>query len=449
MLATAIPVSRSSPTVPPRSPMLCHNYPLPFEDGRTGGRQGAILNSQIPRVGASALAAIGSQAALSLGGIFAVLSVSRSQSVEEFGAFALLYTALTTCAGATRAYYGTGFMLGTNDPAAERNSRLKEAYAVVIVLSVAISALGVVISSAPLTNGVTSSPVTLATLLALPVACIYELLRSYAIAEGIYKLVLSADSLRMVGYVAVLVLGPQMSGSIFYVSWLSVSLAGLSVMALRVRAKPAFSGLLDGLKRSRRIQVSTLGVSSLSGFTSLLFGFVVTGFGGSAMFAALRGASALFGPLNSLFVFLDTFILGSLARAPAGQRLRLWSAIAISCLLAVIAWATVLLLFGGYFADYLLGETWEQASAVLPIMAWEYLMLTVVGVSGLVLKVYLKAGALIRNKIASSTIILIGSVLVGLTSPNTVSFAVVSAVAASSGALLAGRIAIKSLKGTP
>lgn len=341
--------------------------------------------------------------------VIVVLAIAKVLTPDTFGAFSLVYTGLTMAVGVSRAFFGIPIAIASADSPEQRHRLyLRSVSAVMIVSPVILGALfflGWAVAPGWLLQEAFLA--VLITAIAAPLIVIQDVSRYYAIASHRAAIALTSDAIWFVAAMSLFLAGPLMGPQLVLFIWLvSVAAAALAAAGpLGFRADLA--GGLGLLKIAPGLRESVAATVLLSNGTTLAVGFMVAPVFGIQAVGSLRGAGTLFGPINSLISLLDFSVLGYLARRDRAKDVRfLFSLAGIACALSAV-WGIALLLLPYNWGYFLLGETWEGARSLLPVVALEYIVLAAVASLALTLKARLAAGPILWSKISSSVVILV------------------------------------------
>ncbi|MDO5677051.1 MAG: hypothetical protein Q4G35_06035 [Propionibacteriaceae bacterium] len=152
---------------------------------------------------------------------------------------------------------------------------------------------------------------------------------------------------------------------------------------------------------------------------------------------AWRGATTLFGPLNTLITLLDFAILGRYVALEQGERYRYLRRLGLAYAGIAAGWGLLLALVPDTVGGLLLGPSWPDATRLLPIAAVEYVFLCAVAVVLLEFKASQWARRITINKLLTSGIIVGVSLTVALTLPSIEFIALASVAGAVAGFALA------------
>ncbi|MFG2773871.1 hypothetical protein [Streptomyces sp. NPDC048350] len=311
------------------------------------------------------------QAAASLTNIAVLVIAARASSADGFAAFSMVYIVFTVLLGLGAAYVGQSVVLEKGEEH-ETGAAVRSAVAFTATASTAAGAL--LLAAGAVLGGATGLAV-LALGAVLPVVLVQDGLRYGFSALRRPHLALAADLLRLACAVPALLLQPHGSSParlvlVWGLSALPAALLGLALLHPYVRNRPWSLRRLLGKDHLGRRFVVEFGVGSASSQLAVLgLGLLA----GPLVVGALRGATTLFGPLNTLFTSVNAFGPPLLGRA-GGRRATVRAAVALATVLALVAlgWAAVLYALPDRVGRQLLGATWQSTAALLPATGSQY-----------------------------------------------------------------------------
>ncbi|ROS78677.1 hypothetical protein [Cellulomonas sp. PhB143] len=339
------------------------------------------------------------QGASSLSNVLAVLLVARTLPSTEFGYFSVNYSLAVLLLGVCRSYLGTRLTM-THD--VERARRLaKEVLGSVIVLALplaVVSGLGGLLLS-----GGRVPTISVVVAVALPMMCAQDLVRFAGVAVGRPQVALSSDITWLVVLAAGFVL-PLESTTEVLVLWVGAIVAALLVGAACLRIRPSMRDGASGMK-ARDAVAGSMAVGTLVSLgSSVVVASASLAIAGPQVAAALRGASTLMGPLNSLSAFVNIAMTPTVLREPRGNDRRTGAKVAVALVIASVLVGAVLLVLPGAWGEELLGETWDLTRGVIPFTTVQYVFLAVGTAASLILRVRRAAGPLLTQKIVAAVL---------------------------------------------
>lgn len=351
--------------------------------------------------------AIGDQAVSSLTNVIAVLVVARQLDAASFGSFSLTYVVLTLFLGVGRAFFGLPLSLSARAGGASSRRLFEQALAALLAAALPISLVvfGVGSTLSGSWHGSQSAAI-IAVAVATPLVLLQDVARYYALAIGRAGTALLADAVWFVGVVG-LFITPLHSLALFS-WWIGAILASLVIFTVSFHPKPEWEAAVQALRPERGLRTNVSGTVILSNITSLSVNGLASSRYGLELVGGLRGASTLFGPVNTLITFLDFAVLPRLVRRPEASARRLLLATFAATVASTVLWVVVLLNIPDAWGVWLLGETWRTASSIFHITAVEYVLLVCAAILSLILKTRNAGRSLLVSKVISSAAIIVG-----------------------------------------
>ncbi|MET9597542.1 hypothetical protein [Streptomyces sp. NPDC006459] len=321
------------------------------------------------RRGLAAVASVLDQAASSATNILVLVLAARLSSAAGFADFSMVYVTFSVLLGLNMAYVGQSLVLVKGE---QLGAECRSAVGFTAAASTAVGALLLV---AGLALAGATGTAFLALGLVLPLVLLQDGLRYCFSALRAPERALAADALRLVCVVAALAVQPAgASAGRLVLAWglSALPALGLGLWLLRPYVRGARADLRPYLRRGHLGQRFVVEFAVGNGSSQL----AVLGLGVFATplaVGALRGATTLFGPLNVLFNSANAFgppVLGRLG----GKRATVRATAVLGLVLAAVGagWATALYLLPDRLGRELLGDTWADASALLPATGAQY-----------------------------------------------------------------------------
>lgn len=382
------------------------------------------------------------QGVSSVSNFVAVAVAANVAMADEFGQFSLAYAGLLLFLGGQRALVGETLLV--------RYSKTG-----LLTRQVASASLGatllvagptvVLLLAGALLSGVDNTLLWLIMAAVSPFVLLQDSIRYLFICQGRPALALLIDGIWAVGSITAMLLTARAGGELWMVLawWGAGAAAALAVGLLLARVVPAVPAGVRWLAFNRDFafryaaEFATLNASTFAVLYFLVFPLGAAGVG------ALRAAQLLFSPLNTVFSAIKTAVIPELVRTrgTAAFRSRLIETLSIVLVLSV-GWGAAVLLLPAAAGEFVLGETWRNASE----LRWPYAVQYLVMVPYTVLLAYFRAAqanrlsTLMRGVLAALTLLLpLGLAVGGSATASAWGFAGAVAVAAVCG-LLAVRV---------
>ncbi|MFB7370772.1 hypothetical protein ACFC0D_13130 [Streptomyces sp. NPDC056222] len=311
------------------------------------------------------------QAASSLTNIAVLVIAARASTADGFAAFSMVYIVFTVLLGLGAAYVGQSVVLEKG----EEHEVGAAARSAVAFTAAAAAAAALPLLAAGAVVGGTTGTALLALGAVLPVVLVQDGLRYAFSALRQPHRALAADTLRLACAVPALLLQPHGSSParlvlVWGLSALPAALLGLALLRPFVRNRPGDPRrFLRKDHLGRRFVVEFAVGNGSSQLAVLGLGVLAS----PLAVGALRGASTLFGPLNTLFTSVNAFGPPLLGRA-GSRRATVRAAVGLAAVLALVAlgWAAALYALPERMGRMLLGDTWQSAAELLPATGSQY-----------------------------------------------------------------------------
>jgi hypothetical protein len=302
-----------------------------------------------------------------------VLAVARVASVDAFGTATLLFAISAGAMGVGRGAIGTPIMLAAGRGHAELRREAGFATAATLVFGFAVSC-GAAVSSILL-----GAPgMGAAFVVAIPLVIVVDVFRYTLISASKPQVALAWDALWAIGsallFLSTLFWRYAISDVAIVFCW--ATLAGISALglALSFRVHPRVSGLGSWWRATYGSRIRYGIEAGLAPINVLIILSVATALIGASAAASLRGASTILSPLAVLLSALPLVVIPESVRRGASVT-EVWSKlcrIGFPLSLLVIAVGIGSLVLPERVGQLILGDTWEFARVVLPIIAFEY-----------------------------------------------------------------------------
>lgn len=305
-----------------------------------------------------------------------VFLLAQGAKPADLGIALLAYGVLTMAIVLSRATYGAiigmdHHNLGPN----ARNVLFARSLAGAIALS-AVPAVGLLTWAVVLGSDSAVAPAVAILGLATPVILVQDLLRYIAIASGHPIHALISDSLWLmtcaIAFLASLLGAGVASPTLGAGIWAAGSAIAGAVIVVSLRPPaPKWRGtgawLLSDPRRAH------MAADAAIGGTAPLVGSSLAGvWVGTQVVSAVRGAGALFGPLNIISASISTSLVPEAKRVAPAQANRLFRTATVVSLGMALSWGIALHLLPDSIGHALLGESWSLVETVLWATTVEY-----------------------------------------------------------------------------
>lgn len=360
----------------------------------------------MPRRGLSS--SVLDQVVYSVASLLAVLSVSRSFEADSFGFFMLAYTAAAVCVAAARSYFGIDLARTSDELTELRQLRFKRYWSAVAAISPGLVVFVIALSIAVGQSGLTSVDYWLIAMVgvSVPAWVLHDLTR-YFLSGFRSGANLFADVTRLAGLVVCFLIGLKFGLGAFVTVWVTSHVGSCIASTAAVGFRPFVRSWKRGFGGLRwTIRESVTAVSMLSAVVPLIGTSLMASVFSASDLGAWRGATTLFGPLNTMIMFLDFAVLGRYVRMGPTSRQRVTLRLAWVCGSVALVWGFgCWLVLPDFVGETFLGSSWATAKDYLPIVAIEYCMLCVTAVLLLEFKAAEYSNSMFWNKITSSFVI--------------------------------------------
>ena len=387
--------------------------------------------STATRATSGRLAALTDQVLSGLSNFLTVALVARSVDPDGFGRFVVVYALFSAFVGLARQFWGTRISLTST----AREATLRARQLTGATLWVALPAVVVLVVPSLALAGREALPVIVLLAVALPVVVAQDLCRYAAIAGGRPAVAVGSD-LAWVSVVAVAyafrpglmtALGIWLGGAVLA---LLIALGGLRVVPSMTRGRQALR------HRHATGEVTALGYVGASLGTYVTLGLATLTVGAAAA-GAVRGASTVMAPINTLFAFTALAMLPVVYRTPPSAQLRPVGLLSTRLVVVTALWAAALLLLPARGGELLLGDSWTGARAVLPWTMLEYVALAAASGAVLGLQTLSRARHLALVLFSGTGFVVSAAVLAALLGDSAAHFAAALAGATALYAVLA------------
>jgi O-antigen/teichoic acid export membrane protein len=340
-----------------------------------------------------------------LSNFITVALIARALDAAHFGTFVIGYALLTTVLSLVRARWGTQLSLaGGGAPTLDLLRRLAGLALVATPVLIAV----VFVPALVVTRGDDWTTLLLVAA-AVPLVCLQDLSRYAAIAMGRPAVAVASDGLWVllvaVGWTLGLAAVPAL------LTWVGAAFLATIVGLAGLRVRPRFAEVRATLgHRHATGEVLAAGavMTSLASFAALGAASLLVG---RAAAGALRGASSLMAPVNTVFAFASIALLPVWHRRDRGGDLTFCARLSLLVVGAPAAWSVVLLLLPDAVGQAVLGDTWSGARSVLVWTAVEYAALGIAVAPEIGLQAREAARPLLRLQVLYSLLVVVGGIV--------------------------------------
>ncbi len=231
-----------------------------------------------------------------------------------------------------------------------------------------------------------------------------DLARYTAVANGSPTRALLADTVWLVPCIGALVVDIgstwALSAASGLVVWLAACAASMAVcLSTRLLARPRFSGLWSwwlGDERRRHLGADSV----LSGLAPVANGGGAALVAGASAVAAARGAAMLFAPIATLMLAMTLAAVPEAHRRRRTEAVRLLTGLTGLLVLAAVVWGGLALAAPDAVGRALLGDSWELAEPVIPLVGLEYAGLALWTGGTAMLRYASATGVIVRLRLA-------------------------------------------------
>jgi O-antigen/teichoic acid export membrane protein len=370
---------------------------------------------------------LGDQVLSGASNFLTVALVARSMSPHGFGHFALAYALLLALLILVRGGWGTPISLAGSPPGSIDAAR---GFVSAAFLTAPIMIALVAVPTLAVTHG-ENLPIVLLVAFAAPIVCSQDLCRFAAVSADRAGVAALSDGIWLVAVALGYASHPGPHSAL--VIWLAGASTGLVVAMVMLRVRPRLRLGVRALRswHSTGVGVAVLNVSlQVGSYVVLSLATVVVS---ASAAAALRGASSVMAPVNTLIGFMSLGLLPVVHRLPARRQFGMVTRIAALIFALTAAWCTVLLLMPSNVGRLLLGDTWPLARHILPWTSLEYVLL-VVGTTAMVgLQARQVGRLLVYVGVAAAALMVSSGVVAAFVADSTTPFAVAQAASACIG----------------
>jgi O-antigen/teichoic acid export membrane protein len=397
------------------------------------GRPRWLPAVHIRRIGLSVV----DQGVTSAGNLAVTVIAARSLSVDDFGAFTIAYTVSVLALGATRSLTSEPMMIrfsNEDQPTARRAGSHSAGVAMLIGIAIGIGLAGVALF---FSGSVRTALLIVA--VGLPGLLLQDAWRFVCFSLGRPGVALINDSVWfaiLLALTGVIRLATTPTIATIAATWVGTSAICAVIGAIQLRLLPAISHawawLRDHFDLASRFFLDYATAGGASYVTILVLGVVA----GLPAAAAVRGVLTFFGPINVVFAGCSVALIPEGVRLAHRDRPRLGRfvrTLAMSLTGAAALWLVVGLVLPSRFGVAILGQTWDDARAVLPAMGLGLVAGGVTGAAFVGLRSLGDARRNLRSRMTSLPVLLVlpvGGALIADATGYAVGFALAATVAA-------------------
>lgn len=321
---------------------------------------------------ARALSGVIDQVFSSLSNGLLIFAVAVVTPIGDFGEIALLLTLLSAAIGVLRGALGTPLLLTAGRDSSDIRKEGSYAFTTALLVSPIVGAVMWAVGAVGI--GLPGILVIVAT----PISLAQDVLRFVAIARGRPHVAAFWDGIWFAGSAALLVATwfrlPMASTTSILVAWTLLGLVALMGIVVGVRVTPRLGNyvawIFDGWQHRIRYGAD-YGLEQTVVFGVLLFASLVLS---PSVSATLRGAAVLLAPLAIATSAIPLVVIPESRRQNMAPE-RVWNAlsrISVVTSSGTVLFGITLFLLPGKLGELLLGDTFADARAIVPIIAIEY-----------------------------------------------------------------------------
>lgn len=301
-----------------------------------------------------------------------IYAVAVVTATDDFGEIALLLTLLSAAIGALRGALGTPLLLTAGRDSSDIRREGAFAFTSALLVSPVVGAVMWAVGGAGI--GLPAILIIVAT----PIVLAEDVLRFVAIALGRPHIAALWDGVWFVGSAALLVATwlrlPLATTTNILAVWTALALISLAGMMAGVRIGPRFKNYVawisDGWQHRVRYGAD-YGLEQTAVFGVLLFASVILT---PYVAATLRGATALLAPIAIATSAIPLVVIPESRRQNMAPQ-RVWNSLARITLISscgTVLFGTALYFLPSKMGELLLGDTFDDARGIIPIVGVEY-----------------------------------------------------------------------------
>jgi len=216
-----------------------------------------------------------------------------------------------------------------------------------------------------------------------------------------------------------------------------------------LRLRPRIRSGASALKSWHSTGVGVAALTVLVQVASYITLVLATVAVGASSAAALRGASSVMAPVNTLLSFLALGLLPAVHRVHPNRQLGMVARIALGILVLTALWCSVLLLTPPSIGELLLGDTWPLTRHILPWTSLEYLFVAVANTAILGFQARQAGRLLVNVGIGGAALMISTSVVAAFMASSATPFAIAQVVAMAIGTAVIWTICVRMMRRSP
>lgn len=319
------------------------------------------------------IASTGDQVLSSVSNAVILLAMAAASSAEAFGAAVLVMSIIIAALSCVRGFLGSPILLMSGKPRDQINREVQYALWTALLIGIVVGA------AAFLVSWVLQEPlVGLAYAFAVPMLLTQDILRFAAIADGTPEEAFFSDLIWAIAslgvYATVTVNRNLLTIPDMVAIWGVAAGMALLYLVVRLRARMRVRGALDWVRATLSDRIRYGIEHGFDQVGAIVVVTVATAFIGTIAAAALRGAGVLLGPLAVVITALPLVFIPEARRAGHSES-QMWSSLRYaawisSCLALTVGFLGPLV--PEWIGHLLLGDSWQHAIVVLPLLGVEY-----------------------------------------------------------------------------
>lgn len=341
------------------------------ESKALGGSSRQRRRTRIPRFAVRrGSLAVASQALSSLSNLAFGVSIARSTSPTEYGAWGIGFSVYAIALHLTRATASTPLMLSGQADEVADECAIRGSMGSALGLGIAMGAPLIVVGAILRLNFPTLGLMLILFGIGLPSLLLNDLLRYVFFRNDRPGGAVFMDATWLslqIGAVVILELGGSMTLTTGTISWIAASAIGIAAGACLLRITPTVAATIAFVRNNRSTSGRLIVDSLLTAGSTYLVPIVVAGISGLAAAGALRAGQTLMGGVNIIIMGLTPVLTlearRRLARGSSAMGIMLRWSLFLAAFSAIYGIGMVVL--PDRIGKSLLGESWQGASVLL------------------------------------------------------------------------------------